>query len=120
MKFLCDMPVSGKVVAYLNLLGYNTIHCREIKMEQASDEEIFQVALQEKRIIITMDLDFSAIFVFQKVKFPSLIIFRIKEPKPEKVIQLFKDNFKKIKQPLEKGSIIIIEDFRIRIRELPI
>jgi len=70
--------------------------------------------------VITADLDFGDILAFTGYKKPSVIIFRLKDPSPDHVKSLLLSAIPRIKDSLDKGSIVVIEDYRIRVRELPI
>lgn len=49
-KFILDVHL-GKLAHYLRLLGFDTAY-----QKQLSDQEIIEIALQEKRIILTRDI----------------------------------------------------------------
>jgi predicted nuclease of predicted toxin-antitoxin system len=71
-------------------------------------------------VMITADLDFGDILVHTGYKKPSVIIFRLKDPSPDHVNSLLQSTLPSIEHSLDRGSIVIIEDHRIRIRELPV
>jgi len=101
--------------------GYDVIHVRDLNMQKCSDEEIFDFALREERTIVSADTDFGTIVALRQVQFPSIIIFRrTKQRKPTEQVELLINNLNQIEVSLTKGSVIIIEDNRIRIRNLPI
>jgi predicted nuclease of predicted toxin-antitoxin system len=89
-------------------------------MAKSKDGEILEYAAKNGMIVITADLDFGDILAFTKYKKPSVIIFRLKDPSPDHVNSLLLSAIPRIKNSLEKGSIVVIEDYRIRIRELPV
>lgn len=51
---------------------------------------------------------------------PSVITFRIEIPEVTRINRMLKEELQQIEQDLDKGAIVIFEDFRIRIRRLPI
>lgn len=71
-------------------------------------------------VILSADLDFGNILAYAQSNKPSVIIFRLLDPSPEHVNSLLLSNLPNIKDDLIIGSIVIIEDFKIRVRKLPI
>lgn len=121
MKFLVDNAISIIVSRELVKLGYDSVHVRNKGLQNAKDIEIFELAYIEKRIIITADTDFGLLLSKWKENKPSTIIFRKGvERDPFKQIELLKLNLKgQLLESLDKGSIVIIESNRIRIKSLP-
>jgi predicted nuclease of predicted toxin-antitoxin system len=121
LKFLIDNALSPIFAKRLQTYGYDASHVRDINMQTSSDEEIFEHAQKEKRIIVSADTDFGTILALRNLQFPSVIIFRrTKNRKPPEQVNLLIANLKEIESSLASGSIVIIEDKRIRIRSLPI
>lgn len=67
-----------------------------------------------------MDLDFSAIIARSQKPTPSAIIFRLSDESPENIEVLLKNILPMVESEILKGAIVIIEDDRFRVRELPI
>ncbi len=120
MKFLVDMPLSPKTVKFLDDLGYEAKRVDKFGMGKSKDREILEFAIENDMVILTADLDFGHILAHTKSNKPSVIIFRLKAPTPENVNSMLSSSLPKIEKPLEKGAIVVIEDKRVRIRELPI
>jgi predicted nuclease of predicted toxin-antitoxin system len=121
LKFLIDNALSPIFSKQLQNHGHDAIHVRDIDMQTCSDEEIFDFAKKEERIIVSADTDFGTIIALRNEQFPSIIIFRrTKNRKPIEQVALLISNLEQIEASLRKGSIVIIEDNRIRIRALPI
>ena len=76
MKFLVDNALSPSLAVSLRENGYEAIHVRERVMAAASDQEIFNWATKEGRIILSADTDFGTILAFRKISKPSVVIFR--------------------------------------------
>lgn len=119
MKFLIDNNLSPTLSTSLSEHGFDAIHVKNLNKSSASDEEIFQIAFEENRIIITADVDFGYILSKWKYNLPSVIIFRFFSYNP--VIQ-FSNIIKIIEEfssELINGSLVVIEPSRIRIKQLP-
>jgi len=121
MKFLVDNALSPVVAKGLRDAGFDAVHVRDYNMQHAEDKLIFQRAQQENRIVISADTDFAYILSQQKSKDTSVILFRKgSERNPFKQIELLLANFSiDIQKRLLEGCILIIEESRIRVRNLP-
>src|SRR3989338_4182484 len=115
MKFLLDMPISQTVASWLKGRGFDSVHAREIGLSRASDTDILKRAAQEKRIILTMDLDFPAILSFTQAHQPGVILFRMYDPRPKRMQDRLEHLFQTHPEAELNTSITIIEDSHIRI-----
>ncbi|HHT9126086.1 MAG TPA: DUF5615 family PIN-like protein [Candidatus Brocadiia bacterium] len=120
MKFLADMPISPKTVEFLKRLGYETVRLSGLGMKNAEDEEVIEYARKHNYIILTMDLDFGGILAHKNFSKPSIIIFRLKNPEVARINLILGERLQQIEHHLETGALVIIEEFRVRIRGLPI
>ena len=122
MKFSIDNALSPVVSKYLKDAGFDSVHVRDYKMQSAPDEEIFDVALKEERIIVSADTDFSYILSTKNYLKPSLILFR-KGIDRNPVVQaklLIANLNDEVTKSLDAGCVVIFEPDRIRIRFLPL
>ena len=121
MKFLVDNSLSPRLSTGLSEAGHDAIHVREIGLAAAADEVIFDHASRENRILIAADTDFGTILTQRREDKLSVILFRRgTERRPEQQLSLLLTNLTLLQDHLEIGSIIVIEQQRIRVRPLPI
>jgi len=121
MKFLVDMALSPKTVDFLKNKGYNAVRINEVfEGRGINDKRIFDYARENNYCIITADLDFGELLAFSQSKNPSTIILRLEDPRISNINKILMNSLPKITQAIAEGSIIIIQDKKIRIRELPI
>ncbi|MEA1993550.1 MAG: DUF5615 family PIN-like protein [Euryarchaeota archaeon] len=120
MKFLVDMALSPRTAKFLQNSEYEAVRVNDLGMAKSEDKTILEYAAENDMIVVTADLDFGDILAYTKYKKPSVIIFRLKDPSPDHVNSLLLSALPRIKDSLEKGCIVVIEDHRIRIRDLPI
>ena len=76
LRLLADMNISPKTVDALRQRGWDIIRVSEILPMDAEDEEILDLARREGRVVITQDLDFSALLALGGYDRPSLVTFR--------------------------------------------
>jgi predicted nuclease of predicted toxin-antitoxin system len=120
MKFLADMGVSPITVNILRKEGYDAIHLNEQGLSRMPDCEIIAKAKRESRIVLTFDLDFTDLLAASQDNLPSVIIFRLKTTLPTFVSSRLLIVLSESTENLNEGAIIIVEDYRYRVRNLPL
>lgn len=120
MKFLADMGVSPLTVRKLKEEGYDAIHLNEQGLFRMLDSDIMAKAKNESRIVLTFDLDFTDLLAASADRLPSVIIFRVKKTLPNFVSSRLLTVLSECSEILPNGAIIIIEDYRYRVRNLPL
>jgi predicted nuclease of predicted toxin-antitoxin system len=111
MRFLADMGVSQRIVDWLRTQGHDAIHLREQGLHRAADTGIFAKAIAEDRIVLTFDLDFGEILA---------VLFRLNNTRTSFVQQRLETVLAADAKALEQGAVIVVEDGRHRVRDLPI
>lgn len=121
MRFLIDNALSPAVGEALTLAGHDAVHVRTLQMHAASDEEIFDLAAREQRIVVSADTDFGTLLAIRKQASPSVILFRHgSQHRPADQATLLQANLPQLADALESGSIVVIQPDRVRVRALPL
>ena len=120
MKFVADAGISPRTVKFLREQGHDVVHVRDIGMQRAKDAEILELARTQDRIVLTFDLDFGDLLALGLNDKPSTIIFRLDDETADSVNTNLLTVLAQTESDLRDGALILVQEFRYRIRRLPI
>ncbi len=120
MKFLADMGISLRTVAWLRDAGYDVVHLRDEELQKLPDDEILIKARTERRILLTVDLDFAQLLAVNGETLPSVILFRLGNKNYNAINQRLAKVLHECEEYLETGVIISVSNETYRVRQLPI
>jgi predicted nuclease of predicted toxin-antitoxin system len=114
------MNISPLTVQALRFAGYDICRVSEILPQTASDHVILVYAKKNDYIIITQDLDFSALLAIGRHANPSVISLRMSSADPNNITKKLLFVIPRYNMDLKQGCAISVEDDFCLIRTLPI
>lgn len=69
---------------------------------------------------MTNDLDFGRILAVEAATSPSVLVLRLRDTHPDRLVELLASILPGIDDTLEAGSFVVIEDAAVRARKLPV
>ena len=120
MKFLLNMNLPRQLGRRLSRLGHPCRHAGDIGLAAAADEKIVAEAKRTQEVIITHDLDYGGILAFSGEDAPSVIIVRMANTHPDRLLARLTAVLPQVEHALAQGAVVALEDNAARVRRLPI
>lgn len=120
MKVLIDMNLSPQWRDLLRLEGFDATHWSDVGDPGASDKKILSYAEQHGFVILTHDLDFSAILAATAASGPSVMQIRTQDTIGSQFREFLVQSLHRFHLELDAGAIVIVDQSRARVRILPL
>ena len=120
MKLLVDMNLSPRWIAALNNAGWEAVHWSAVGRGIALDSEIMLYAAQNNYVVLTHDMDFSAILAATQGEKPSVVQLRTEDVSPTVISAQVVAALRHMESELEAGALLTVGPRRTRVRMLPI
>lgn len=120
MKLLVDMNLSPSWIALFRDAGIEATHWSSIGAANAPDSEIMAYADQNGYVVLTHDLDFSAILAVTHGEKPSVVQIRSEDLSLKAIGKQVIAAVVQMKAELEQGALLTVDPNRTRLRFLPL
>lgn len=120
MKLLVDMNLSPSWVDRLGRHGFQAVHWSTLGAATAPDVEILAWANEHAFVLITNDLDFSAILAASSGASPSVVQIRTQDLLSDGVVSIVASALEAHREDIERGALLSIDEAGTRVRVLPL
>jgi len=116
MKFILDAHLPKKLSDFLVWKGYDSIHTLDMPHKnRTKDSEINQLSIDEKRVLISKDLDFIESLLISDKPY-KLIYLTTGNISNKALLELFAQNIEQIVKKIENNRLIEITDTKIVVK----
>src|SRR2546421_173300 len=118
MRFLLDMNLPPAIGDRLRAEGHDAIHAQDGGIGSLPDRAIFERAAEDRRIVVTFDLDFGEIAGAFDRPTSGVMLLRLKLARQSHLWDRLRVAIAEAGDALDGGAIVLIEDARIRVRRM--
>lgn len=120
MKLLIDMNLSPRWTGTLASAGFEAVHWSTVGETNAPDRTIMAYALANDFVVLTHDLDFSAVLAATQGEKPSVVQLRADNVSPDVIGRQVVVALRQMKAELQEGALVTVDPSRTRLRVLPL
>ncbi len=120
MKLVIDMNLSPRWVDVLGVGGLEAAHWSTLGAANAPDAEIMAYARLNGCVVLTHDLDFSAMLATNQDEKPSVVQIRAHDVNPDAIGKQVVAALRQMSVELEQGALLTVDLKRTRLRVLPL
>lgn len=117
MNFKVDENLPVEVADLLRGAGHDAATVLEQNLGGAADNQLALVCHQEKRAIVTLDLDFADIRTYPPEQFSGIVVLRLRQYDKPHVVKVMGKFLQAVEIEAFVGKLWIVDEERIRIRE---
>lgn len=112
--------MSPRWATFLSERGHDAKHWRDIGSEDDSDELIAAHCADVNAVVLSQDLDFSALLAANNASKPSVVQVRAKNLRPEEIGHFVANALSRSEKQLAKGAVVTVKPPRFRYAMLPL
>jgi predicted nuclease of predicted toxin-antitoxin system len=116
MKFRLDENLHADTADLLRQHGHDCLTVHEQGFRGSSDGEIAQVCQNEKRVLVTLDLDFSDVRTYPPGQFEGIIVLRLPDQSRRSVLKVMQRTLLLLDSEPLIGHLWIVGAHHVRIR----
>ncbi len=117
MRFLADESCDFSIVRGLRASGHDVLAVSDV-LRGAPDESVIELALAEKRLLLTEDKDFGQLVFAASANASGVILIRFPQSSRSALLQVVLDLIRERGDSLH-GCFVVVVPGRLRISRLP-
>ncbi len=115
MNFIVDAHVPPGICALLRAAGHDAIHTRELPDgNRTLDKVINEISVQEKRVVVSKDIDFYHSHLLERKPY-KLLLIRTGNIGVRSLKELFERNLPQIVKALDQNSLVELDRAKVSV-----
>ena len=115
MRFKIDENLPDTLVSLLAENGHDACTARQQTLNGRPDRDLAATCKTERRVIITLDLDFSDITAFPPEEYAGIIVLRVRSQSRPNILSVFRAMLPLLETERLEGHLWIVEENRVRV-----
>ena len=116
-KFKLDENLPGEIVTMLRDCGHDAMTVIEKSLGGHPDTLVAHVCRQERRTLITLDMNFADIRTYPPCEYPGFVVLRPASQERRRVLELFQRIVSQLSRERLNKTLWIVDEGVIRVRE---
>lgn len=117
MQFKIDENLPVETADLINNAGHHALTIHDQQLVGQADQVIADTCRNEKRVLITLDLDFADIRSYPPADFPGILVLRPRLQAKPNVLVLLQSIMSTVEHEPVDGCLWIVDESGVRIRE---
>jgi predicted nuclease of predicted toxin-antitoxin system len=116
MLFKVDEYLPVEIAGLLSDLGHDAKTINDQRLQGVNDRALLERCDNEKRTLVTLDIDFSDIRTYPPRDHEGIIVLRVGNQSKKHILEVFKRILPLIAQEPIQGRLWVVEETAVRIR----
>ena len=116
MRILANENLYDPIVEYLRTAGHSVFDTKRTELAGAPDDAVFERAVRERLVVVTMDKDFTGSLRFPPAKCGGIVVAKLYQMTVAQATETFQLRFQPLSEDQIRGRLVIITRDGVRIR----
>lgn len=115
MKLFLDENLSTQHAAELRAHGHDAVAVVEAGLAGATDEQVLRFAVENERVLVTLDADFANVMRFPPEGTCGVVRLKVHPPTEDRILQTIYRALVFLKDLNVNGRLVVIDEDKVRI-----
>jgi len=116
VRILANENLYDPIVEYLRTAGHSVFDTKRTELAGAPDDAVFERAVREQLVVVTMDKDFTRSLRFPPAKCGGIVVAKLYRMTVAEATATFHRRFQPLSEDQIRGRLVIINRDGVRIR----